>query len=557
VVDLDDSPEYLIACARAHRSAGLRQQARRFAMKATSIGEQLPVLFAEAALVAADGGEFHGDAWATVALLERALSALDRSHEPHARHLRVEVLGMLAQLEMTLPLDGPTPQLAELVQGASPHSASVMWQWVTQPERAQPRARAAEVEAAQLEDARLQAMTGLRWRSAHQGPAYREGRRQRSDRARAVLADPLERAEAVRAYLLDVLEGGDHTTVRGALADVTGISHRAGDASLAWRVTHLRAMLARAGGDVSTAEQLSEDAFLLGRLADEPTAVVVRAEQWAVHATDRLTQVDQVLVASSEYRALRHPPLLAGALALCAELSAAGFVRAKVDADMLRRLVEHLHTTGSHEQNWMITAAFTARAVWLMSMVELAEPLLRLLEPWTERVARESSGIVCDGHLMRHVATLAHLTGDDTVGLLTDAIARDRAAGFERSARCGEIDLVTIRTVTARLHGSEVRAAAEHLAQRCSAQGLACLAAQAGRLGSRLPQEPLTERQRRILELLARNATYQHIADDIGFSHGTVRAEVTRLYAALGCDRRDQALVEARWRGLLDSAAIG
>jgi DNA-binding CsgD family transcriptional regulator len=557
VVDLDDAPQHLLACARAHRRAGSRLQARRYALRAHTAGDPSPVELAEAALLAADGSEFHGDAWSSVAMLERALTTLERSSDPEARRLHVQVLGLLAQLEMTLPLDGPTPRLADLAHPSVSPGAPVMWQWLTRPERAQPRANKAEELAATLDDAELQATAGLRWRTVHHDPAHHAGRLQRSTTARAVLRDPLDRADAVRAHALDALEGGDRTTVDAAMAEVVGLSHLADDTSLAWRLTHTRAMLARADGDITEAERLSEDAFALGRLADEPTAVVVRAEQWAVHATDRLAHVDQVLAAGTDYAALRHPPVLAGALALCAELAAAGYSQAHTDPTVVRQLVEHLHTTASREQNWMITAAFTARTVWLMSLTDLAEPLLRLLEPWTDRVARESSGVVCDGHVLRHVATLTCLLGDDATSPLTQAIARDRAAGFERSARCGEIDLLTIRAVTEAWPSSEVRAAAEHLMAQCSNHGLACLAAQAGRLGRRLPHEPLTERQQRILDLLAQGTTYQQIADAIGFSHGTVRAEVTRLYAALGSDRRDEALVEARWRGLLDSATIG
>jgi DNA-binding CsgD family transcriptional regulator len=557
VTSLDDHPSNLIECARAHRRAGMRQQARRFALQATSTSQHSALLFAEAALLAADGSEFHGDAWATVSLLERALEALKREHEPVAQRLCVELLGTLATLEMTLPLDGPTPRLADLVRRSTSDGAPVMWQWLTQPERAQPRATQAEALAAELGDDLLQATAGLSWRAAHQGPIHREGRLQRSSKARALFHEPRPRAEAVRACLLDALEGGDRSTVNAAMADLTGIDHQAADASLTWRLMHTRAMLARADGDVAAAERLSEEAFLLGRLADEPTAVVVRAEQWAVHATDHMMHVDQVLAAGTDYRALRHPPVLAGALALCAELAAAGISRAGVDTDMVRQLVDHLHTPSSHEQNWMVTAAFTARAVWLMSLTDVAEPLLRLLEPWNRLVARESSGIVCDGHVMRHVATLGHLLGADTASVLTEAIARDRAAGFERSARCGEIDLLTMQAIEETANGSDIRSAAEHLMDQCSGSGLACLAAQAGRLGRRLPSEPISRRQQRILLLLAQGATYQQIADSIGFSHGTVRAEVTRLYAVLGSDRRDEALVEARWRGLLDSAAIG
>lgn len=60
-----------------------------------------------------------------------------------------------------------------------------------------------------------------------------------------------------------------------------------------------------------------------------------------------------------------------------------------------------------------------------------------------------------------------------------------------------------------------------------------------------------TDRQRAILAGLARRDAYQVIADRIGYSHGTVRSEVTQISNKLGVDNREHAVVEARWRGLL------
>jgi DNA-binding CsgD family transcriptional regulator len=75
-----------------------------------------------------------------------------------------------------------------------------------------------------------------------------------------------------------------------------------------------------------------------------------------------------------------------------------------------------------------------------------------------------------------------------------------------------------------RQRAGEIAAAAQHL-------GLHLLAAQAERLGA---------------------ASHEgEFADRIGFSHGTVRSEVTQIYNKLGVDNREHAVIEARWRGLL------
>jgi DNA-binding CsgD family transcriptional regulator len=61
----------------------------------------------------------------------------------------------------------------------------------------------------------------------------------------------------------------------------------------------------------------------------------------------------------------------------------------------------------------------------------------------------------------------------------------------------------------------------------------------------------LSERQSRILELMAQDLTMQQIASRIGFSDSTVRMESLAIYRALGVHDRHHAVEAAQERGLL------
>ena len=62
---------------------------------------------------------------------------------------------------------------------------------------------------------------------------------------------------------------------------------------------------------------------------------------------------------------------------------------------------------------------------------------------------------------------------------------------------------------------------------------------------------PLTQREREVLERLARGASYADIAADLVLSANTVKTHVASLYAKLGAGRRSDALATARTYDLL------
>ena len=62
---------------------------------------------------------------------------------------------------------------------------------------------------------------------------------------------------------------------------------------------------------------------------------------------------------------------------------------------------------------------------------------------------------------------------------------------------------------------------------------------------------PLSPRERDVLYMLARGATYADIASNLDLSHNTVKRHVSSLYSKLGAQRRSDALAIARAKHLL------
>ena len=551
VSDGAETHEQLLAAAKAWQRAGDRRRARELAWTVARAGERRdPDAIARAALIAADGAEFHGEASVAVALLHRARQLLERLDTPAARRRLVEVLAALAPLEMTMPVTGPRPPIA-LDSVQMDVVDAVRWHWVTRPEVAQPRAVEAEQLAARLDDPLLEAVTGLVWRATHMAPDHAVERRRRSDSASRTLVGHPDYARAVHAVLLDALEAGAMAEVRIALGELADMAATTGDPSVRWRYGYTSAMLDAVSGLPEQAERASDVAGRYGVLAGEPTAVIVRLEQRTLLAVDRLDDLDTVLTLGGRLDSVSHPPLLAGVLHLTGQLERAGVETARVDRRVLGDLVTHMSTPESREQNWAVTVAFAASAVAAVGDVDLAQRLLCHGEEVRHAVVRESSGITCLGHQAAFVGALQILTGDPASGTsaLEEARLWNERAGMHRAEIAARLMLLEARRQG--MAETDLRRQAHELAAEASARGLFFLAARARRMGRGLARVWVSPRQRAVLQGLADGATYQQIADRIGYSHGTVRGEVTSVYDLLGVDTRAEAVAEAEWLGLV------
>jgi predicted ATPase/DNA-binding CsgD family transcriptional regulator/predicted negative regulator of RcsB-dependent stress response len=77
-----------------------------------------------------------------------------------------------------------------------------------------------------------------------------------------------------------------------------------------------------------------------------------------------------------------------------------------------------------------------------------------------------------------------------------------------------------------------------------------------GRPAARLPAEPLSEREREILALLAENRSSQEIAGRLHLAVSTVKWYLRQMYAKLGVNDRREAVAQGRLQGLLGDAGV-
>jgi ATP/maltotriose-dependent transcriptional regulator MalT len=68
-------------------------------------------------------------------------------------------------------------------------------------------------------------------------------------------------------------------------------------------------------------------------------------------------------------------------------------------------------------------------------------------------------------------------------------------------------------------------------------------------------QEPLSEREMQVLELLAKGTSNQEIAKELVIVVDTVKRHISHIFAKLGVQNRVQAVRQARKLGLLDEEA--
>jgi hypothetical protein len=478
------SDQDLLAAARAFRESGHDVRSRQLAYEVAQRSEQAhPLTFAKAALIAADGVEFHGDAPEMLAMLRRAHEAIEGL--PDQQLLQIEVLAALSQLEMTVPLEAQRPPVeAEPEQAVLERTAR--WNWVTQPEIAQPRTHRAEALASDLGDPEVEARVGLVWRLAHLYPEFAEQRWERSQRAHRILTSRSDRAQAVCAVMSDLWERGDRLGVDAAMTELAGLVAETGDPRVRWRYLTARSGLDRVSGDLVAAEKSSVQAGIQGAVAGVHSAVLVRIEQRTLYEVDRLEGNDIIIGLTNAISTVQHPPLMAGVLSLAGDLARAGVTGVEVSVADLRDLVERLASPAAREQNWMMASAFAANAAAASQDRVAAAGLIELLSPFSDRVARESWGAASEGSVARLLGALFGVVGDVSAAqeMFVVGDACDRAAGFRRAVLIGTLDRLEFEVAAGLVDPTQAAITAREVAADAQSRGMLAIAARADRVGA-------------------------------------------------------------------------
>jgi LuxR family maltose regulon positive regulatory protein len=363
-------------------------------------------------------------------------------------------------------------------------------------------------------------------------------------------AGPLSAALALRYQAdLEVVQGrllGADRLYRDALAFID--RQHAHEMPAKGIVCEGLAVLAYFWNDLDDAERLARDAIARGESGGEVLKITVPA----------LSTLARVLQARGD----RHGALEAIERAVC--LSGWPHIRAWQARIWLQQGEVPAAVRWARESGFDPADEFTyPREIeyTTLARVLLAEGRFDEALGLTDRLAAAAEawgrfGWAIDFLTLKAVALQATGAIDDAVASLTLAL---RLAGDEGYVRVFVDEGPAIAPLLTRIRG-QARRAADAGDRRLGTYAddlLAVLATEAGASpatgnGTTILIEPLSEREREVLRLLAEGKTNREIADGLYVSLGTVKAHTHHVFAKLGVRGRTEAAARARDLGLLD-----
>jgi DNA-binding CsgD family transcriptional regulator len=388
--------------------------------------------------------------------------------------------------------------------------------WVTRASVAQPLAEGALALSEDC-DPRDRLVALLAWRLCHRAPQHLERRRRSSSEALDIsqqLRLPARQVEAAIMLGVDSIESGDRNGFDEALSVARWVAQGDGNPRL---LAHTRAMEAGA----AFAEGALDAAQRLHREAVEFATSVNLASGYSL---------DLALLAQYYHYSGEHPPpeliprgdhpILTHPLALVATSCAWARLGEMNEAEtLIRRGLRRL----DEESSMLLVLVVAAEAVMLLGSTDLSEHLVERLAPWSQHVAVDGNAWWHGGPVAATLAELCAASGD--------SVAECYAADAVRTA--------TIMGDTGTLRRME----------RLTSQG------SAPDIAAQVSDSPsLSERQLRVLELVAAGLTNKEIARYLSYSPSTVKSEVATLFRVLGVTNRAQVIRYAAQRPLQGSS---
>lgn len=490
--------------AAAADGLGRVDLARSYLVKAATLGELAgdPSLVVRAAVQHALPVDwFAGDA-KSAALLRSA------EQMPLTAEERTRVTAARALVEIRIPIepiDGQ--QLA----------------WVTRPDVAHGLADTA-LEDSQECGLETQGFASLAWRTVHRSPALLARRREASSNALNAaqqLRQPSGQVEAAVWLACDALESADRPLYDQALSVLRWVAERDGNPRIKWRAYLLAAGAAHLDGDLDGAVALRSQANAVAAEAQLPAQLGGDLLMLGQEIVDR----DDADVMAMFLRPPDDP-------ALVSPLGKA--VMAKLQAragshEVARTLIVRALRQLDMESSYLLLATRCADAALLLDDPDLVDRLIAVLTGWHDHVAVDSNAWWCDGPVSLWLAQLHAARGEND-------LAREYLEEGEPVAR----DLNDVRSLK---RAESLRDRLGEGARERSSATITPL-----RLVS---NDLLTDREVRVLSLLALGATNREIAAALSFSVGTIRADTMAIYRKLDVNGRVEAVARALSLGLV------
>lgn len=461
----------------------------------------------------ADLAEHRGDLDALVEAI------LGLTFPPDWRIGNAEALARIVQTRTVLDsveaADSPTKVILDsmraMLEMRIPQQASDgrQWAWVTRPDAAQPLSAETVNRARDLDNslALLTALTSWRW--THRGPTFLATRSELSAEAldlALVLDRPDFLIEACVRNVVDALEQGDRQVAEKSIAVAQWVADQTQDPRIQWRAAILSAAPVGLDGNWEQYAELRKQAMDFGFKANLPGTV----------AMDAVFQV-QYLIHTLDFSEWDWSNPLFTKLAKMHPLSSATWAFGLAYIDQNELASEWIKNTLSildEESSLIASLTLLGFAAVKLRDIPTASEILRLLGPWSGRIALDADAGIIVGPVDLALARLCDLVGET-----------DRAKLFARTGNALKQQLT-----------GEVS----------NLDRLIPLA----ETDSKVPE--LTERETSILKLVGQGMTNQEIASNLSFSLATVRRDTISLYKKLGVRGRAGAVQKAVGLGLLN-----
>jgi DNA-binding CsgD family transcriptional regulator len=385
----------------------------------------------------------------------------------------------------------------------------------------------------------------LAWRESHRSPAYLSQRLTATEQAVDLSrSGGIFDESAHFCHILDLMENGDFIRADLEIQQLRSAAHAGGSFIAQWWSGFIFTGRLISQGKFLEAGQEAQQVFSRGQIADEPGRLVITLEQQSLILIESIIPPELSAVFQGETQLLANH--YARSLAALANASLGNVATAEqLISDTLDILKD-----SEKEAGWLPTVTMLTEAAHLLKRFDIAAQSALLLEPYSRHHVTYIGNTI-RGPVRRYCALAKHASGDLSGAIDDLLMARNesRRIGDHLWDLACSVDILELlaevdpgRAIELVPESIIVDAELSEMKWRAHRGRIALTTART----SLAANMGLTSRQISVMNGLLRNLTINEIAQQLGFSHSTVRQESIAIYKALQIEGRTAIADRAR-----------
>jgi len=555
-INQSEQVQLLIQLAASQIATGRRVEGRKNAELASTLARSIgdAELEADAIMQWAARSDFTPDRTPIIS----AFGSIDRNRL--SPNTRIKLLSAYSQAVLLVPTEEHVSvtsgselitsfgsDVSDNVRLDSTDSAA--WNWAVNAALARQLATDARNEAFTSSDPRIENDTRIQallaWRESHRSPEHLSQRLAATEQAVDLSRKDANLHESAHfCHILDLMEDGDFARADLEIQQLKSMSYAGGSFIAQWWSGFLHTGRLISRGKFSEAGHEAQQVFSRGQLADEPGRLVIMLEQQTLILIESiippelsaLFQGDTALLANHYARAL-------------AALANASLGNVATSEQYITDTVSILDDA-EREAAWLPTVTMLIETAHLLKRYDIAARGLESLEPYSRHHVTYIGNTI-RGPVRRYCGLAKHASGD-TRGAIDDLLmARNecRRIGDHLWDLACSVDILEILAETdpgraLDLVPESIIFEAETSEMKWRARrGRAAVTSARTTIAIGLGLSP---RQFTIMNGLLQSLTINEIAQNLGFSHSTVRQESIAIYKALSIEGRTAIADRAR-----------